>query len=117
MRPLTSAAGILLAQGLEAIPAVGGIIRPGHLHVSRSLRRSAATITIAVDSAFDAVVFRCATTHTDGNWITPEIANAYAALHRLGWAHSIEAWSAGRLVGGGLWGVHRGALCRGVNVP
>ena len=67
---------------------------------------------IAVDSAFDAVVFRCATTHTDGNWITPEIANAYAALHRLGWAHSIEAWSAGRLVGG-VYGVSIGGLFAG----
>ena len=93
-------------------PVQRGVIRPGHFHVSRSLRRSAATITIAVDSAFDAVVFRCATTHTDGNWITPEIANAYAALHRLGWAHSIEAWSAGRLVGG-VYGVSIGGLFAG----
>jgi leucyl/phenylalanyl-tRNA--protein transferase len=43
----------------------------------------------------------------DGTWISEEIIKTYVALHRLGLAHSVEAWHAGRLAGG-LYGVHLG---------
>jgi leucyl/phenylalanyl-tRNA--protein transferase len=57
---------------------------------------------IAVDRAFEAVVRACA--DRDETWITPEIVESYVNLHRLGFAHSVEAWQEDRLVGG-LYGV------------
>lgn len=74
------------------------------LRVSRSLRRSCGRFETRVDTAFDAVVAACADPTRDGAWITPEVATAYGVLHRLGWAHSVETWSAGQLIGG-LYGI------------
>lgn len=48
----------------------------------------------------------------EGRWITDAIVSAYVDLHRLGWAHSVEAWQEGRLVGG-LYGVAIGGLFAG----
>lgn len=93
-------------------PVERGVLPPARFHVSRSLRRSLRGFTIRVDHAFERVVERCATTRVDGNWITPEIAAAYAELHHLGWAHSVEIWAQGRLVGG-LYGVAIGGLFAG----
>ena len=66
---------------------------------------------VAVDRAFEGVVAACASRpDTDGTWIDAEIAESYAALHRAGFAHSVEAWQQGELVGG-LYGVTlRGAF-------
>ena len=47
-----------------------------------------------------------------GGWIDETIASAYTELHRLGWAHSVEAWRDGVLVGG-LYGVAIGGLFAG----
>jgi leucyl/phenylalanyl-tRNA--protein transferase len=78
------------------------------LKVSRSLRRSMRKrgFEFRVDTAFEAVVARCAEPrgYGGGTWITPEMAAAYSRLHRLGWAHSFETWAGGRLVGG-MYGV------------
>ena len=49
----------------------------------------------------------CAERPGDGTWINGEIVESYVALHRLGHAHSVEAWQDGRLAGG-LYGVHLG---------
>jgi leucyl/phenylalanyl-tRNA--protein transferase len=54
----------------------------------------------------------CADPVRPGGWITAEIAAAYAGLHRLGWAHSVECWREGELVGG-LYGVAVGGLFAG----
>ena len=43
----------------------------------------------------------------DGTWISEEIIELYVTLHRLGLAHSVEAWLGGQLAGG-LYGVHLG---------
>jgi leucyl/phenylalanyl-tRNA--protein transferase len=61
---------------------------------------------IRVDSAFDAVVTACATDRSDENrsWIGERIRTAFQELHRLGLAHSVEAWVGDRLAGG-LYGV------------
>jgi leucyl/phenylalanyl-tRNA--protein transferase len=75
-------------------------------HVSRSLRRAVPRYQVTVDRAFEAVIRACATSHGD-TWISEEIVAAYTALHRLGHAHSVEAWIAGELLGG-LYGVHVG---------
>ena len=48
-------------------------------------------------------------TEDGGTWITPEMIDAYVGLHRLGHAHSVEAWRDGELVGG-LYGVEVGRM-------
>lgn len=86
-------------------PDPRGVLPLDGLVVSRSLRRSTRRFEIRIDTAFEAVIDACRTMPRDGGWITGEIRDAYVELHRLGWAHSVEAWSAtGHLVGG-LYGV------------
>ncbi len=62
---------------------------------------------IAFDRDFAGVMQACADRPDDGTWISPEIFESYQALHRLGLAHSVEAWQGGRIVGG-LYGVSLG---------
>lgn len=95
-------------------PDPRGILPLDGLRVSRSLRRSCRRFEIRVDSAFDEVVSRCADPSRPHGWINAEIRDAYARLHELGWAHSVEAWSHddGALAGG-LYGVCIGGLFAG----
>jgi len=93
-------------------PDPRGVLPLDGLRVSRSLRRSARRFEVRVDSAFDEVVAACADPRREGSWITPEIAEAYGDLHRLGWAHSVECWREGRLAGG-LYGLAIGGLFAG----
>jgi leucyl/phenylalanyl-tRNA---protein transferase len=93
-------------------PDPRGILPIDGLRVSRSLRRSCTRFQIRVDSAFDDVVTACADARRPGRWITPRIAEAYRRLYGLGWAHSVECWSDGELVGG-LYGVAVGGLFAG----
>jgi len=93
-------------------PVRRGVIPLEDMRVSRSLRRSRRDFEIRVDTAFDEVVAGCADPSRASGWIDGEIAAAYARLHRLGWAHSVEAWRDGRLVGG-LYGVAIGGLFAG----
>ena len=58
------------------------------------------------------MVAHCADPSREGRWITDDIAAAYRWLHDLGWAHSVEAWQDGLLVGG-LYGVSIGGLFAG----
>jgi leucyl/phenylalanyl-tRNA--protein transferase len=86
------------------------------LRVSRSLRASARRFELRVDSAFDDVVAACGDPRRPGGWIRRDIRAAYAALHRLGWAHSVEAWlvtPGGPVLAGGLYGVAVGGLFAG----
>lgn len=77
-------------------------------HVPRSLKRTVRRgfFQIRLNSAFDQVVKACAAPAPgrEETWISPEIIAAYTELHRLGFAHSVEAWREGRLAGG-LYGV------------
>lgn len=90
-------------------PDPRGVLVPGRVHVSRSLRRSLRRFEVRVDTAFDEVVAGCADPARPGAWITGEVARAYGRLHRLGWAHSVEVWCRGELAGG-LYGVSVGGL-------
>ncbi len=86
-------------------PMDRGVIPLDGVRISRSVRQSAKKFTCTVDTAFTEVMTRCATSHTDGNWITKEFIASYTELHQLGHAHSVEVWNnAGELVGG-LYGV------------
>lgn len=93
-------------------PDPRGVLLPGGVHVSRSLRRSMPGFEMRVDTAFREVVEACADPGRDGRWITTEIVDAYAELHALGWAHSVETWQDGELVGG-LYGLAIGGLFAG----
>ena len=103
-------------EGAEPIgwwcPDPRGVLPLDGLVVSRSLRRSLTRFEVRVDTAFDAVVAGCADPSRSGRWITPAVADAYGELHRLGWAHSVEAWRDGELLGG-LYGVGIGGLFAG----
>lgn len=94
-------------------PMERGVLGPGDLHVSRSLRRSLRAFTITVDTDFEAVIDACADPGRTGWWIDGSIRSAYVRLHELGYAHSIETRDdEGRLVGG-LYGLGIGALFAG----
>src|SRR6185312_8717237 len=56
---------------------------------------------------FKATMEGCMTGHEGGSWINRDLIEAYAGLHELGFAHSVEAWSDNQLVGG-LYGVSLG---------
>ncbi len=93
-------------------PVERGVLPLDGLRVSRSLRRSAREFEIRIDTVFDEVVAACGSPDRADGWITPEFRHAYGRLHRLGWAHSVEAWRDDRLVGG-LYGVSVGGLFAG----
>ena len=80
-------------------------------HVARRLRRTirSGRFRVTVNRAFAAVIRGCADRPAEETWITPEMIAAYQELHRLGHAHSVEAWAGGAL-GGGLYGVAVGGL-------
>ena len=82
--------------------------------VSRSLQRTVrgGRFDVRVDTAFGQVIAGCARDRAadNRNWIGDEIVRVYTELHRMGFAHSVEAWRDGELVGG-LYGVAiRGAF-------
>lgn len=89
------------------------VLLPEALHLSSSLKKTLkrAPYEIRLDTAFAKVIDACSKTPRpgqDGTWITDEMRDAYVALHRLGLAHSAEAWREGELVGG-LYGVSLGS--------
>ena len=85
-------------------PVERGVIPLDRLRVTRSLRRSVSRFRVTIDADFAGVVTGCADPARPHGWITDDIRRAYAELHRLGWAHSVETWDEERLVGG-LYGV------------
>lgn len=93
-------------------PVRRGVLRLDDLRVSRSLRRSCRELEVRVDTAFAEVVAACADPGRPHGWITDQVAEAYQRLHALGWAHSVETWYDGRLVGG-LYGLALGGLFAG----
>lgn len=92
-------------------PNPRGILPLDTFHVPARLARlmRAGRFDVAVDRDFEAVIRACAERHDEGTWISPEIIDCYLAIHRLGLAHSVEAWAGDRLVGG-LYGVHLGGV-------
>ena len=90
------------------------VLFPEELHVPKSLRRQVNNPAwkISVDAAFAGVIRSCAKTprpDQDGTWIQPEIVFAYEALHRAGYAHSLEVWRDGAMAGG-MYGVTLGQV-------
>jgi len=88
-------------------PRSRAIIPIDHFHLSHSLRRTlrSGRFRVTLDAAFPDVLDACA--DREETWINADIESAMLALHRLGHAHSIEAWLGDDLVGG-LYGVKLG---------
>jgi leucyl/phenylalanyl-tRNA--protein transferase len=97
-------------------PDPRAIIPLESFHVPRSLARTIkqGKFEIRVDSAFRAVMEACAepSPGREVTWISAKIIEAYCELHTLGFAHSVETWIEGKLVGG-LYGVALGGLFAG----
>lgn len=92
-------------------PRLRAILPLDGFRLSTSLRRALVRdrMEVTTDRAFDNVVALCAEPAPDRptTWINPVIRDSYALLHARGFAHSIECWQAGVLVGG-LYGVTLG---------
>jgi leucyl/phenylalanyl-tRNA--protein transferase len=85
-------------------PDPRGILPLEKFHIPHALRRlmRKEIFEIKIDNRFSEVIRACA--KREDTWINQEIIDSYVQLHRLGHAHSVEAWSKGKLVGG-LYGV------------
>ena len=94
-------------------PSERGVIRPGQMKVSRSLKKTlrSGKFNITLDQDFTSVINTCAATRVDnvGTWITSAMIEAYNELHQAGLAHSIEVWQDEVLVGG-LYGLSLGNM-------
>jgi leucyl/phenylalanyl-tRNA--protein transferase len=89
------------------------VLFPEQLKISRSLRKNLnkGLYEIKENTAFRDVMQACAEPRRrqSGTWITAEMVNAYCRMHELGYAHSIECWRDGNLVGG-LYGMRIGDM-------
>jgi leucyl/phenylalanyl-tRNA--protein transferase len=90
------------------------ILEPEKFHLSRRLARDIrkGTFRVTMDRAFREVIESCAQIREEqgpGTWISPEMIEAYWSLHEAGFAHSVECWQGGKLVGG-LYGVSLGTV-------
>jgi leucyl/phenylalanyl-tRNA--protein transferase len=82
------------------------------LHVSRSLRRSRRRFELRVDTSFERVMWACGDPSRPEGWIDESFVAAYSRLFDLGWAHCVETWLDGELVGG-LYGLAIGRFFAG----
>ena len=89
------------------------VLFPGELKISRSLRKRLehGDYETRWDTAFREVIEACSAPRPgqSGTWIVPEMMDAYTRLHELRFAHSVESWRDGELVGG-LYGIALGRV-------
>lgn len=109
--------GTVDGQPLWYSPDPRMVLFPDEFRLTRSLRKTlrAGRFEVRFDSDFPGVMAACATTPRDGQdgtWITAEMRHAYTRLHELGWAHSVETYADGELVGG-LYGLAIGRMFYG----
>jgi len=92
------------------------VMMPSEFKASRSLTKILrnSTFEVRLDTAFEQVMRACATPRDEqqGTWISEEMIVAYSKLHQLGYAHSVEVWASGKMVGG-LYGVSIGRMFYG----
>lgn len=81
-------------------------------HVPQTLRqlmrKDPPAFDVRINRDFSATMRACMSNRSEGTWINEELIAAYGRLHELGFAHSVESWKDGELVGG-LYGVSLGA--------
>jgi leucyl/phenylalanyl-tRNA--protein transferase len=88
------------------------VLFPGEIYISRSLGKIIKKdfFQVTVDRAFQRVISECAQIRIENDeptWIVNDMLEAYCRLHDSGFAHSVETWYKGKLVGG-LYGVSLG---------
>lgn len=93
------------------------VLFPEEFRLTRSLRKTlrSGNFEVRFDSNFAGVIAACGETPRpgqDGTWISPPMIEAYSHLHELGWAHSVETYVEGDLVGG-LYGLAIGRMFYG----
>lgn len=97
-------------------PDPRAILELDELRISRRLMRKirSGRFEVTSDQAFSAVMAGCADRRSDqeGTWITPQMLSSYQQLHELGYAHSVEVWQDGQLVGG-IYGLALGGYFSG----
>jgi leucyl/phenylalanyl-tRNA--protein transferase len=90
------------------------VLFPDKFKVSQSLHQTLrkGDLEVRMDSRFPDVIRQCSKVHRpgqDGTWITGDMITAYSRLHEEGYAHSVEVFAGGELVGG-LYGVSLGGV-------
>jgi len=94
-------------------PDPRAVLFPQDFNTSRSLTKTIRNkgFETRLDTSFDSVINKCgsAEIRPGGTWLSPEMQAAYESMHSLGYAHSVETWYEGRLVGG-LYGVAIGRV-------
>lgn len=84
------------------------VLRPDEIHISRSMAKTLRQkrFTITFNQAFGQCIEHCASTNQRAaeTWVSPQIIEAYTLLHEMGYAHSVECWQHGTLIGG-LYGI------------
>lgn len=93
-------------------PEKRGIFEIDKLKVSRSMKQSAKKYECKINHSFKEMMVMCQTVPRHGGWITDDFIEAYTKLHKLGFAHSVETYEDGELVGG-LYGVGFGNFFAG----
>ena len=97
-------------------PSPRMVINPHQIHISKSMAKviRKTPFIVTFDHAFERVVKACGSTPrvdqtSAESWITQDMQHAYTQLYRRGYAHSVEVWHGGELVGG-LYGVALGQM-------
>jgi leucyl/phenylalanyl-tRNA---protein transferase len=94
-------------------PERRGVLPLDRFHLPRRLARTVLSdaFTVTVDEAFTATIAGCASVAPgrEDTWINPQIERLFGELNSLGYAHSVESWQGGSLVGG-LYGVAIGGV-------
>lgn len=111
----------IFPMSLDSVPGVmvwwspnpRGILPLDHLRVTTSMRQSAKRYDVRIDTCFVDVIRGCSDPSRDSGWITEDFIDAYATLHRLGWAHSVEVFDRQGQLAGGLYGVRINGLFAG----
>ena len=92
-------------------PDIRGVLPLNPPHIPRRLMKLVRQkpYRITLDTDFKSVIEACAapSDNRDDSWINPEIVTLYCALHKMGFAHSLEVWDGDMLIGG-LYGVRLG---------
>lgn len=92
------------------------VLIPQDFKLSKSLSKiiHRGEFEIRVDTAFESTMRACAEPrpNQNGTWISEAIVTGYCGLHQQGYAHSVETWRNGKLVGG-LYGVAIGRMFYG----
>jgi leucyl/phenylalanyl-tRNA---protein transferase len=88
-----------------------GILPLDKFYQPRSLRQVVKKnkFQVRINSNFRGTMEGCSRNREEGTWISPELVDLYCRLHEMGFAHSVESWHEGELVGG-LYGVAMGGV-------